>query len=372
MLMMKKILFLINSLHSGGAEKLLIDLLKVFDYSKYDVTLFYFLKGGIYLKDIPQQVHAKCILKMGSRFDNLLRNCMQRFGQLDDYYRYQIRKAADQYDVIISFLEGFPARMHSYILDKGRQNISFIHTDLGSYNSSRKQFDTNNSQESVYNKMDKLVFVSNHAKNAFNKIYPDITTYQTVLPNFIDIDTILNKSIEYTVNKKGFTVITVGRLAPVKGIDLIPEIAKKIKDKGLSIHFNIIGDGTEKHRILELIRTMNVDDSVTLVGFKKNPYPYILNADLYINTSYTEGMPLSLCEAMLLGKPVIASKTAGASELLSDGSGIIIERDADLFSKWIYKLYQNDSLRHEYSKQAIRKAMTLDKDNYMSQFYNIM
>lgn len=369
---MKKILFIINSLRVGGAEKILIDLLMGMDYEKYEVSLVYFVKGGVFLKDVPAPVHCKCIVGMGSRFDNLFRKILDCFGLLDMYYKWCMRQGVGNYDTIVSYLEGFPTRMHSYILDKAVRNISFVHTDLATFRDSADQYSQKYSQEMVYSKMDEIVFVSKHAKESFMKVFPNVVTKQTVLPNFIDKRNIYTQSTEKKIEKRGFTVVTIGRLAPVKGVEIIPTIAKYIKNKNLPIYFNIIGDGSDYNNIKQLIKENAVEDVVNMVGFQKNPYPYILASDIYLNTSHTEGMPLSICEAMTLGKPVIATNTSGAIELLEQEHGILVDRTVEQIGDAIIKLYCNENIRMSLAEKGIELSNQFDKHIYLTNFYKLI
>lgn len=369
---MKKILFIINSLRVGGAEKILIDLLKGMDYEKYDVSLVYFVKGGVFLNDVPAPVHCKCIVGMGSRIDNLFRKIIDGFSLLDMYYKLCMRQGVGNYDTIVSYLEGFPTRMHSYILDKAVRNISFVHTDLATFRDSADQYSHKYTQEMVYSKMDEIVFVSRHAKESFNRVFPNIAAMQTILSNFIDKRTIILQSLEKRIDRRGFTVVTVGRLAPVKGVDIIPLVAKYLKNKGLLIYFNIVGDGSEFDIIRQLIQENGVGDVVSMAGFQKNPYPYILASDIYLNTSHTEGMPLSLCEAMTLGKPVIATNTSGAIELLEKGHGILVDRTVEQIGEAIIKLYCNDSIRMSLAEKGLELSNQFDKHIYLTNFYKLI
>lgn len=369
---MKKILFIINSLRVGGAEKILIDLLKGIDYKKYDVSLVYFVKGGVFLNDVPAPVHCKCIVGMGSRIDNIFRKIIECFGLLDMYYKWCMRQGVGNYDTIVSYLEGFPTRMHSYILDKAVRNISFVHTDLDTFRDSVYQYSHKYTQEMVYSKMTEIVFVSRHAKESFMKVFPNVVTKQTVLPNFIDKRTIYSQSTEKKIEKRGFTVVTIGRLAPVKGVDIIPKVAKYIKSKNLPICFNIIGDGSDYNKIKQLIKENGVDDVVNMAGFQKNPYPYILASDICLNTSYAEGMPLSLCEAMALGRPVIATNTSGAIELLDGGYGILVDRTVEKIAEAIIKLYNNESLRICLAENGVEFSHRFDRDIYINKFNKLI
>lgn len=371
----RKILFIINSLKCGGAEKMLKDIFNNIDLSKYELYLLVFNKQRINLKDLPTEIHFIQTLKFGCRINHYFELLLKHMGLLDSYYMYKIRKAVPfKFDTIVSFLEGFPVRAHCYLFDKAENHVSFIHTDLSIYKASSFQFEdkVGKRQADAYQLMNKLVFVSHNIKDAFIRVYPQVTTPKEVLVNFIDSNKILRLSFEKNFEWKEFTVLSVGRIVPIKGFDLLLDIAQRIKDSSFNIKIRLVGDGSEMQRLKRELDQRNLSDILIFEGFSNNPYPYMKNADVFISTSFAEGLPLAMLEAMSLSLPIIATKTAGAVELLSDGSGILVERDADLFFKHISDLQSSEQLRNEYAKRSSEKAKKFDKDRYMEQLYKII
>lgn len=369
---MKRILFIINSLRFGGAEHMLLNILQQIDYSRYEVSLVYFVKDGIYVSEVPQQIKIIRPFTKGTRLTNLLYNFMERIGLLRKWYRYRTLSSIGHFDAIISYLEGFPVLVHSLISERGKTNISFIHTDLKAFPDAMQQLGGKECCQEAYNKMDRLVFVSQTALDSFKEVFPCITSPLVVLPNFIDIQGALKKGNEYVVEKKGFTVTAISRLAPVKGIDIIPLIAAAIKAKGVDAHFYIVGDGSERRHIEELIHSNGVSDSVHLVGYQANPYPYLIIADIYLSTSISEGMPLTFCEAMAFGKPIIASRTAGSQYMLDENVGIIVDRAVPFFVDAILSLIQNNEKRQTMGAYAREKSLLYGSEPYMKTLYKMI
>ena len=77
----------------------------------------------------------------------------------------------------------------------------------------------------------------------------------------------------------------------------------------------ILGEGSERESLENYIRENKLENSIKLLGFKSNPYPYIKNADAYILSSRYEGYPLVLCEALVLNKKIISTDCTGAVEV---------------------------------------------------------
>lgn len=351
---------------------MLLNILQQIDYSRYDVSLVYFVKDGVYAEEIPQQVKQIRPFTKGTRLTNLWYFILQRLSLLTKWYRQRTLSCIGHYDAIISYLEGFPVQIHSLITERGKTNISFIHTDLKAFPDSLQQLGGKVHCLEAYNKMDQLAFVSQTALDSFKEVFPGAISTLTVLPNFIDIRGVLEKGEDYTVEKKGFTVTAVSRLAPVKGIDIIPSIAAAIKARGENVHFYIVGDGSERTNIEELILSNGVSDSVQLVGFQANPYPYLKNADIYLSTSISEGMPLTFCEAMAFGKPIVASRTAGAMYLLDESIGIMVERKVPFFVDAILSLMHNKEKRETMGCIAREKSLNYGSEPYMSALYKMI
>lgn len=369
---MKKVLFIINSLKCGGAERLLLDIVKRMPAGEYDVSILTFNRSVMFDDRLPGNVRLLHALNVGSRFSHYSRKFLSAMGLADYYYRRQIRRAAGCYDTVISFLEGFPLRAHGYLQDRGRKHITFVHTDLSTYPDSLLQFADKGQAAEAYNKMDNIVFVSKGALDGFNRCFDSIKSPKTVLENGIDIDAIREKSLAESFDTKGLGVVTVGRVTDVKGFDIIPEIARILKDKKTAVSFTIVGDGGGMTALKSKIKALGVEDMVHPVGFRSNPYPYIACSDLYISTSVTEGLPLSLCEAMALGKPVIASPTAGAQELLSDGTGIVVERRAEEYVRAILQLMNDPAAMAGYAAKSLAKAERYDSQRYMASFLKLL
>lgn len=351
---------------------MLVNILQHMDYSKYDVSLLLFVKDGVYAEEIPQQVKTIYPFTTGTRITNVFYSFLNRFRLLEKWYRWRTLSKIGRYDAIISYLEGFPVLVHSLIADRGEKNISFIHTDLRAFPDALQQLGGKGPCLEAYNKMNQLMFVSQTALDSFKSVFPGIKSTLAVLPNFIDIKGVLDKGDDYVVEKIGFTVTTVSRLAPVKGIDIIPLIAAEIKARGEDVHFYIVGDGSERKHIEELIDTNDVSDVVQLEGYQANPYPYLKVADIYLSTSISEGMPLSFCEAMAFGKPIVASRTAGSMYLLDESIGIIVERTVPSFVNSILNLMRNNEKRQAMGCIACEKSLNYGSEPYMSALYEMI
>jgi len=118
-----------------------------------------------------------------------------------------------------------------------------------------------------------------------------------------------------------FTLLAVGRLHAVKDHSFLVRACAVLKASGERVLCRIAGEGPERRQIEKLIRNMGLTEDVVLLGHipQKNLTAYYRDADLVVLTSQSEGIPLTLMEAMAFGRPVLAPSITGIPELVLDG-----------------------------------------------------
>lgn len=369
---MKKILFIIHSLTSGGAEKVLIDILDEYDYSKYEVTLLLLKNEGRYINRLPKKVkflylHSQTII---CRIKNKILRTLKLYEYLT---AYKIRKEVNKrYDTIVSFSEGDSLKYHTKIISKSSNNITWIHCDM--WNRGQFQNIETNREEIFYNRMDKIIFVSNDAQKQFNKLYSNrIKTAQKIIYNLIPVNKILKLAEAEKITKKNkFVICTVGRLCEVKAIDRLIRVSSILKQKKYNFEVWIVAEGILIKELQELASSLKVSERVVFWGFKDNPYPYIKNADVFISTSKSEAMPLVICEALCLGKPIVSTKTTGPIELLSGDYGILTEHDDISISSALITLMEHNELIDFYTKKALERAEIFNSNDILNLIYDTM
>lgn len=373
----KKILFIHKWMVCGGIERVLLSIFDRFDYSKFDVELLLLYKEGEFLEYLPKELKVTYLYPHVLSFlEKINYNLLSRFG-LDFGYRFITQyKTASKYDTIISFQGGLPLRYHTYITWKAKKNISWMHTDLLVFHHTIERFFTEEQEKDAYNKMDKIVFVSNDAKVQFGKLYPDIFINKEVIFNPIEKDLIAKYRKKYKKYSKDrhFNIVSVGRLSSnEKAFDRLIRLAKRLKDGGYNFYINIIGEGEHRQELENLIVENEVEDKVFLLGFINPPYEIMSNADLFILTSIVEGFSLVIGESFCLGLPIVSTKTTGPIELIdNDKYGILTDHDDDSIYQAVKKMIDDDKLRLHYHKKSLERAEILDVNVVMEQIYNIL
>lgn len=356
---MKKILFLINALRGGGAEKVLIDTVNALDKSKYQITVQTVIDGGVLKNRLGDDVEYKSIVKAKNPF--LRRLCTYAVNYIlppKMVHRLFIGKG---YDYEIAFLEGVPTKLISASDDKNSIKYAWVHIDL--YNTFGLDKVHKNMQKHIecYKKFDRIVCVSESVKETFIKRFGDFDDL-IVKYNIIDDKAIIEKSKEPVQVSNKLRVVTVGRVENQKGFDRLLRIHKKLSDEGFDYELMIVGEGSKRAELEEYVRANNLSDSVVFTGFTDNPYKYMASADMIVYPSRAEGYSTVAVEAVILGKSVIATDCSGMREIFGDSEhGFVTENDEDAICSAMKKMLSDKDLREEYAKKAKSRSRDFGK-----------
>lgn len=370
------VLFIMPVMSGGGAEKLLIDMLRRFDYSRFEVSLLLEYLEGDLLQDVPGQVHVRhCFGRNGAarqRFHRLLmrlhlwwpyvRCCRSRWIR---------RRAGGPYDAIVSFMEGAAVQLHAMLSDRAAKNLSWVHIDLLRKHWSIQYFASDAAEARAYGRMDRIVFVSDTAEQAFRQLFPQVDVPMNVLNNPVDSAEINRLAASGRPDKTQFTICMAGRLNPQKRYDRAIGAAALLKQDGRNFVLRILGGGSEEPRLRTLAQQSGVADCVEFMGFVRPPYPYMADADIFLNTSEAEGYPLTLCEALCLGLPVVATDISGARDILGDSEfGIVVPEDVPAIADALRQLMDHAEMRMHYAAQARRRSEGFAVEPFMETLYS--
>ena len=148
-----------------------------------------------------------------------------------------------------------------------------------------------------------------------------------------------------------FTIVGVGRLAPVKGFHTLINALSKVD---FNFKLNIIGEGEQKQELQNLINSLNLQEKVELVGFVKNVHDYIHNSDLQIISSSEEGLSLALIEGIFYAKVLVATDIANHKELL--GEKLVFENSIKAFIDKLKDVHENyDKYKQLFAKVKEKK-----------------
>ncbi len=396
--MKKKLLFVINTMGLAGAEMALIELLrKLASMDKYDLSLYAIIPCGELFDRIPQGVKVinkhittSSVLSNSGRkkiISTIISSFFYKFSgfRLMPYMIKNIReqrsrgskiqydkllwrllaegkpKAKVKYDMAISYIEGAAAY---YVADRvdAKHKAAFIHIDY------EKAGYTPYMDKECYASMDRIYVVSNEVGEKFYKIYPQYREKVRLFRNLLDREGIISKAKAenvFTDDFDGTRLVTVGRLHYQKAYDIAIEALGKLIKDGYKVRWYIIGEGMERANLEELIKRYGVEDTFILLGMKKNPYPYIDQADIYVHATRFEGKSIAIEEAQILGKAIIASDCTGNSEqIVSDYDGKLFPLDVDNLVHELKLIIDNPQIRMKYEQHVKEKKLEYPEDLY--------
>lgn len=376
---LKRILFVIDSITCGGAEKGLISLLNNIEYSNYDVDLLYFChENEYYLNEIPNQVHiiepdlvTQLALSSGGYvlshvwnfhylsliIKRILFGIMGKIDR-DSYFR---RRAKDwkilrryipelekKYDAAIAYLENYPVY---FTLDKvkAKKYIVWQRTDYKK-TGCKAEWDL-----PYFQRADTICVLSEEMKNNFLSEFPGIKEKVVIFPNIVDIKNILEKSkenISFDDAYSGFRIVSVGTLRHVKGYDVSMRACKRLLEKGYDFRWYIIGSGEELKQMQKEIMHLGIEERFILLGNKRNPYAFVAQSDIFVQCSYREGFSTTVFEAKCLQKPIVITDAPGMKNQIEHGvNGIIVPTgNSNEVANAVEKLMNSKDLRMELSE----------------------
>ena len=220
----------------------------------------------------------------------------------------------------------------------------------------------------------KLIVVSDDIKNNITQKFVIPAGKVQVIHNGTDVITSNSRKME----REFFTIGSAGRFFPIKDYPLMVEIAREVLHHTDKVRFELAGEGPELERIIDLIHKYKIEKYFSLKGFVDDMNSFYQGIDLYINTSFHEGLPMSILEAMAHGVPVIAYNTGGLKEILSDGlHGYLLEgRDPKLSAEKCLQLFKDKEMLRKMgiaSREKIIKHFSYDKmaENYYNLYSNV-
>lgn len=225
--------------------------------------------------------------------------------------------------------------------------------------------------------IDYFIPVSKELTDFYNEKIENKNKFKPIKTKCMYIPLCLDNYPEKEADLNSKNIISVGRLAKEKGyLDLL-KVFKTVNEKYPEWKLNIVGDGEEKEAIKNKIKEYNLENSVTLLGFKnKNELDEIYkNSSIYVMTSYTESFGLVLLEAESYGIPILALDSAqGAKEIIqNEKNGYLIQnRNLEEMSKKIIKLIEDKDLRKQLGHQGRVLSEEYKKDNVANTWYEII
>lgn len=371
----KKIFISIHYLELGGAEISLIGMLQALDYNQYDVDLFIHRHRGELMQFIPEKVNLLPEISSYACIERPMKEVMFRgqwgivYGRLKAKLRAKRYVPKDsskpqnavfqyiaqevnpylpslekygEYDLAISFLQP-----HNYVLNKvkAKKKACWIHTDY-----SRVEFDTQ-AELPIWSSYDHIVSISPEVTKTFLQVFPSLENKIVEIGNILSAEFVRKRAdeadvtAELAIKNNAVNALSVGRFSDAKNYDNLPDICKRIREKGVNLYWYIIGYGDET-LIREKIHEAGMEQYVIILGKRLNPYPYMKACDIYIQPSRYEGNSVTVREAQMLCKPVVVTNYPTAKSQVKDGQdGVIVPLENEKCANGIASFVFNKKLQ---------------------------
>lgn len=378
MTMKLRLMFMINNLYGGGAERVLQTILSNIDYSRFDVTLYTLhqtllppiLRDKVTLRYIySHSVEGKStrlkglFIKLKNKFRLIVYNKMSA----KMFYRLFVR---GKYDIEVAFIEGYSTRIISGSTNPKSKKLAWVHIDMLKNHWSSIAYKSDLEEKGCYSKFNVVACVSEVVKHSMESLF-DLNTTKVVY-NPVSEEMILKKAKEELPECKKsdtFRFISLGRLEEQKGYDRLISIIANLRSEGLNVELWIFGQGSHYGKLHKMIKEFALEDYVKLWGFKSNPYAYFKYCDVFVCSSRNEGYSTAVTEALILGLPVVSTLCSGTTELLGENSeyGIVTENSTEALYHGMKKIIEKDCLE-KYKKKTLVRGSSFKLKELMSAF----
>ena len=387
---MKKLLFIINTLGCGGAERAMLNLFSRLDSNKYEISLFVITGQGELRRELPENVRlinkkykevsvltkkgrrllTLSVLKAGigkalflRRAPYIIKNflIMRKKGKImPDKLLWRLLsdgapKIQEEYDLAVAYLEGGATY---YVADyvKAKKKAAFVHIDY------EKAGYTRELDLDCYEKFDRIFTVSDEVKEHFLRVYPEYENKTSVFNNILNQERIIKMAEQgegFNDGFKGLRLLTVGRLTKQKRYDVAIEAMRLLKEKSVApIRWYVLGEGDLRQELEQQIKSAGLENDFILMGVKENPYPYYKGCDFYVHATEFEGKSIALQEAQVFGKPILATDCSGNREQIENGTdGILCELDPGQVCEKLLYMINNPEKCKGYGEKAKQRVL---------------
>lgn len=377
--MKKSILFVAQNMQMNGANKSLLNLLFKIDTSKYDVNLFLYAHIGPLMDCIPQKINLLPednsmkafelsfkeviveknisiklkIIRIIATIKKWMFNDVHSKEKLTNYSK--LKNAC--YDVAIGFCEG---STHKFIINhiSAHKKIGWVHIDY-----SGVVFNVDG-EKNTFDKLDYIVTVSQSSAMVLRNIFNLDSKKVKVIYNIIPIELInhmANEEVDISKKREVYNLLTIGRIAPQKGIDIAMLACKKLLEENFEIKWRVIGEGVDFEKCKKKVEELGLKDNFFLIGKKTNPYNYLKHCDIYVQPSRSEGWGLTVSEAKVLRKPIVVSDIPEFREQIEHlKNGLMVELTPEGVANGIIRLIESENLREKFSKELGKENLCND------------
>lgn len=389
--MKKKILFITEALWVGGIETALVNLLNRLDYERYDVTCLV-VRGSL---ELAGRIPPQCRLVVADRektftfpeqyrYSRLyhlteeaanpsrLHRAMQwtvpaiRWVENRLYIRYIRAQMRDQHFDTCVIYSDRTAELAVRAIQAEKYLLFYHHGAM-----KREYHD-----EIGYRRAEKVIAVSPGLAGRLRGFRPRHAEKIIAINNLTDASSVREKSLappDITFSPDMFHIVSCGRLSHAKGMDIAVDACALLVQRGLkNIHWWIVGGGPEESALRQRITGLGLDGYVTPLGMRENPYPYLRQADIYVQPSRFEGHCVTVLEARLLAVPILATYNAAHEQLHDGEDGALCQPDAHSIADGVERLCRDAALREKFRTALAAHDFEADNTAILQSLYALL
>ena len=305
----KRVLFVLASLSGGGAERVMLTILRHLDRSRFEPHLALVEATGPLLEDVPKDVPVYDLKSRRARY------CVPAIVRLTWKLRPDVVLSTLGYlNLMLIFAKPLlPGKIRLFV----REGTSLAaHLEMDGQHPKLWTW----LYRHFYKKADKIICQSDYMLNDLEERFGVTKSKMVRIYNPVDIKRIseLAEAYENPFSGEGPQLVTAGRLSHEKGIDVLLDAMALVRDTFPSVQLTILGKGELEADLKARCDRLGLREAVHFLGFQSNPYPSFRNADLFLQCSRYEGLPNVVLEALALGTPVVAMDCPGGSREIAD------------------------------------------------------
>jgi len=372
--MNKKIFIFIPSFESGGVERNAVIVANSLMEKGYDVSVVYCRKINAQFTKLSKDIKKIKLNRLPylpfihERIVDAVSSALFGF--------FVLQKIVDNKSVMISFQSNVVAIVLAKLLrvkvivrlSNHYSNVEFEKSKLRKISEYLKKI--------LYKRADVVIANSQELADDYSRV---LECPVQVVYNPIDIDGVKHKAKkpifdEIFIKKNKPVIIGIGRLCVQKNFGfLIRSFAKSIQK--VDAYLVIIGEGSERQKLEKLIKSLNLEGSVILMGHKDNVFPYLKRSDIFVLSSLYEGMPNALIEAVALKIPSISTNIkTGPKEILLNGEGgrlVEVNNIDDLRKAIVFRLLEQE-VAQKAAENSFSQLDRFSMDGMILRYKNII
>lgn len=378
MMKKKKILFSCYGLGIGGIEKCLVNLINAMPEDRYDVDILLMNPEYDFRDQLRRPVRLLPMFDYVANVHDTMPEVRRRGGVLRApglalrwvLFRLELkfgrkpwrwfRPLPGHYDVAVAYSQNDLSAY--YVIDKVNADRKVFWYHNGAYERGGWQYDRD---RAYYPRFDHAVAVSTDCAGVLRKRFDFAPGQLIVLHNICDAQTIRTRAEAFvpgSFRRGPVHIATVGRMTVEKGAPLAVEACRLLRAQGFDVCWHWVGDGNQSDAIRQAIEKNGLQEHFILEGNQNNPYPYITNADIYVQPSHYEAYSTTVTEARVLGRPIVTTDVGGMRDQLTDGvNGLIVPIDAEAIAAAVKRLLTDGELRGSFTRQLQNEAFSPEK-----------